>query len=301
MWQLFSIGSSFFTALEETIDKANIVSQKAIGMFTATFIRNAAYLAIALLAPLIFTGHVPQVAFTPLLLALGITNAAYSLGYTFLLRRLEVSVSGIFSNLLPIIFLIIDILIFHRVLLSRQIAGIVFLVVGGSLFVFHSSARKLTRRQTWTTVGIFIFGAFYYGFEAYLFQSYAMHRGMSEVSFLVSAGVSTILVLLLAGAVRMMLSAPSPKTKLVVHYSAWSLLSKMADYSSAALFLYALARASVSQVSAMGSLYPMILLVVVIVIQKGMRVNLEEVLDRNTAWLKICAVVVMSLGVFLVQ
>jgi hypothetical protein len=49
MWQIYSFGSLFSAALEETIDKANIVKNKTIGNLNATWIRNVLFLIISIL------------------------------------------------------------------------------------------------------------------------------------------------------------------------------------------------------------------------------------------------------------
>lgn len=303
MWQAYSVLSSFFSAFEESIDKANIVRQKTIGLFAATWIRNVAYTVIAFFAALLIEGHGEKLLFTAPILMLGAVNAANSIFYTVLLQRLEITASGILFELTPFVFLFTDMYVTRSRLSPPEVLGIFLLVVGGWTFLgAKSSIAAKDRKKKLAIGGIFLFNLVYYGFYSYLFKYYSAYRHVTETRFLLSGGIATVFFLSIVCLASMVLQKRVPPRKHVVaHFTAISFTSKIADYASSYFFLSALALASVAQVSAMESFYPVILMLVVIVLQGWMHVRMKERLDRKSLAHKLAGVVLISLGMYLVH
>jgi uncharacterized membrane protein len=78
-------------------------------------------------------------------------------------------------------------------------------------------------------------------------------------------------------------------------------MSKLADFGNSFFLLKALSIASTSQVSAMESFYPIMLIVVVIIAQKKLNINVEEVLDRHSIKRKVVGIIIICAGVVLVR
>ena len=303
MWQLFSLSSTFFAALEQSIDKANIVRQKAIGLLTATWIRTAAYSVIAYFAAYLLTGTAPYLALGILMIALGLVNAVNSYFYSVLLRKLEITTSGVLFNLAPLVFLFVDIVLLKKSLTLAEIAGILLLVAGGILFLGRKHLlAKFGKEKRLAVFGMFLFNIFYTGFYNYLFQYYSVHFHVSETNFLLSNGLTT-LVFITIGMFIMSLAGKRVKSTAPVYlqYTGGSFASKMADYGSSFFLLYALADATVSQVSAMEAFFPIMLMFLVIFLQGGLHIKMHENIGRDVLAHKIAGVILISAGIFLVR
>src|SRR4051812_47035612 len=112
MWQVYALGSLLFQAGEEVIDKIVIVGDLAIDTIVATFYRNVAYCLIALVVGL--SGILGPITFLfswPIFLvgALFIGSAVF---YTYLLKHVELTGSSALDYSRPVLFLLVDVLIF---------------------------------------------------------------------------------------------------------------------------------------------------------------------------------------------
>jgi drug/metabolite transporter (DMT)-like permease len=304
MWQLYCIGSLFCGTLEETIDKANMVGHKSIGLLSATWIRNIIFLIITVLGSLVISAKLPSFVFTSPIIVLGILYAINSILYTVLLKQIEITTSSIMSNFIPLTFLPIDMFIIGKAFLSRQIFGIIFLVVGGLVFFLRRKniTSVISKRQAGIITIVFLFNTLLFGLESYLFRDLFDTVNLSESSFLASVwGVTLIFLSLLVIGKYFVTRRDKFHFQEVVKYSRSSILSKIADFGNSFLFLKALTLSSTSQVSAMQSFYPIVLVLVVLIAQKKLHVNLEELLDRKTLKSKLLGIIIICLGTILIR
>ncbi|MBP6884697.1 MAG: hypothetical protein KBC17_02640 [Candidatus Pacebacteria bacterium] len=303
MWQLYSLGSTFFTALGQSVDKATIVRQKSIGLLTATWIRIGMYSLIAYFAGFIILGEAPSLLLGPMIVLLGLTNAFNSYFYSVLLKRLEITTSGIFFNLAPIIFLFVDIVVLKRGLSIAEVSGIFLLVFGGILFLGRKKlVAKFGKEKRLAIFGMFLFNVFYIGFQNYLFQYYSSHYHISETNYLLSMALATFFFITIFIVLKSLLGqGESNSFRVCLRYAGGSFFSKIADYGSTFFFLMAIATASVSQVSAMQAFFPIMLMFLVLIIQGRMHIKMHEDLSKKALMHKIAGVVLISAGIFLVR
>lgn len=304
MWQIFCIGSLLCGTLDETIDKAVMVGNKSIGLLNATWIRNIIFLLITILGSVVINKELPSFIFSVPIIILGILYAVNSIFYTLVLKHVEISAYSIISNLLPLIFLPIDIAIIGKSFLFRQILGIVLLVMGGIIFFYRGrvSSHSFSKKQIWIIILIFIFDALLFGSESYLFKNLFNKIQLSESSFLVNVWSVTLMFLSAIVIIRNFFHRePRSSVRSVIKYTQGSILSKIADFGDSFLFLKALTLSTTAQVSAMQSFYPIILVLVVLMTQNKFRVDLEEILDRQTLKNKIIGVVLICIGTILIR
>lgn len=303
MWQVFSLGSTFFSALEQSIDKANMVKQNAIGLLSATWIRIGAYSVIAYIGGYLIMGEAPALIFGWMMVILGLVNALNSYFYSVLVRKLEITTSGVIFNLAPLVFLFIDIVLLKKGLTTTEICGVLLLVVGGILFLGRKHLiEKFGKDKRLAVFGMFIFGVFYLAFQNYLFQYYSVHYHIPVTDYLLSLGIWTFVFITL-GLIFSSLRGTRVKSnfRVYMHYTAGSLVSKTANYGASFFLLKALMLATVSQVYAMEAFFPIMLMFLVLILQGSMHIKMQEDISREALFHKITGIVLISVGIFLVR
>jgi drug/metabolite transporter (DMT)-like permease len=303
MWQLYSFLSLFSGAAEETIDKAAMIGSKEISHLNAAWIRNAISFGISFLAAILIGHTLPALIISAPIIILGVLYGIMAITYTVLLKQVEITASSIMASFVPLVFLPIDLFILNHHFLSRQIIGVIILVLGGAIFFYRGRNNKsaITKKQIILIIAIFLFDTLVVGFESYLFKDYFTNLHLSETNFLVNMwGVMFVFLTVLVIGFSLY-KKKIPTIHLHKKYIQGSFFSKLADYGSSFCFLKALTISSTSQVTSMNVFYPVVLLLVVIGTQKNLKVNLEEYLDRRSLIPKICGVIIICLGAFLVR
>jgi drug/metabolite transporter (DMT)-like permease len=301
MWQIYSFGSLFSAALEETIDKANIVKNKTIGNLNATWIRNVLFLIISILGGILIEKKIPTLTLSFSIIFLGIFYGISAIFYTFLLKKIEVTSSSLMSNFLPLLFLPIDIFILNKNFNISTILGIFLLVTGGLIF-FAKKGIFGNKKQKMLIFGIFIFDAILYGSEMYIFQNSYTNLKISETSFLVSVWSMAVFFLtcvIIFG--NIFFKKQKLNTSTLLKYTYISIPAKVADFGNSFFFLKALSLASASQVSSMSAFYPFVLIFIVFIIQQKLKINLNEILDTKNLLRKIIAIILICIGGVLVS
>ncbi len=299
MWQVFSFFSVLSGTIEETLDKATMVGSRAVDIVGASWIRNAALLLITFLGGLILETHVPRLVWSMPILILGTFYAVQALFYTGLLRHVEITTSSLMDTFIPLIFLLVDILFIGTPFLPRQVIGIITLVIGGGLFFWKR--ENITRMQMRLMLAAFFFDLLIYGLESYSFKSLFATGSISAPDFLwsmwaVMVAVLSVMFIAVCGYQRTL-----PRVSQYAGYLRGSLKAKTADYIGSSLYLQALTLASVSQVVAMKSIYPLILIGVAGVAQGHLKINLDETLGRKTLFKKVLASGIICVGVYLIH
>jgi drug/metabolite transporter (DMT)-like permease len=280
-----------------------MVKQQAIGLLSATWIRIGTYCVIAYIGGYLIMGETPALILGWMMVILGLINALNSYFYSVLVRRLEITTSGVIFNLAPLVFLFIDIVLLKKGLSLTEICGVLLLVVGGILFLGRKHLiEKFGKDKRLAVFGMFIFGVFYLGFQNYLFQYYSLHYHIPETNYLLSLGMWTF-VFITAGLIFSSLRGTRVKSNLRVymHYTAGSFAAKTANYGATYFLLKALLLASVSQVYAMEAFFPIMLMFLVLILQGSMHIKMQEDMSREALLHKITGVILISAGIFLVK
>lgn len=299
MWQFFSFLSVLSGTVEETIDKATMVSSKAVDIVGASWFRNTALLVVTFFGGWLIESRMPSFVWTMPILVLGILYAVQALFYTGLLRHVEITTSSLMDTLIPLVFLPIDIFVIGVPFLPRQVVGIVALVVGGIIFFWKR--ENITRAHVQLIIVAFIFDLLIYGLESYSFQALFGSDSTSAVDFLWSMWSVMVVMLSVMFASVCAYQNTLPKISHYKKYLRGSFMAKTADYTGSFFYLQALTLASASQVVAMKSIYPLVLIGVAAVAQKHLKVDLDETLGRKAFFQKALASCVVCLGVYLIR
>ena len=299
MWQAFATLALVATALQNVADKWAIVSDRKIDPAVATFWRNALALVFVVIVGL--SGILGPLTwyFDPFIIAFALLLVGSAFFYTYMLKHVEVTGIEMDNYLAPLVFLVVDVMFVEATLNAGQIAGVILLALGGFLLAVDARTRHLKREFSPQVIGIIVFWVFYGGVQYYLFKYLNTEIGLSSVSFMASAYVIAVSVMLLIVTLRGKFRAlfQSASTRYLPPVA----LSKAFDTAATLLTLTALTYASVSQVSAIGALAPLFLLVIAVFVQKETRFNIRERVDKANILGKSIAVLLLALGIYLVS
>ena len=234
MWQIYSLISLLFGAMEETIDKATMVSSKTISHLNAAWIRNTISFLISIVVAIIINRALPTVFVSLPIIVLGVLYGISAITYTVLLKQVEITASSIMQSFVPLVFLPIDLFVFNYHLLPRQIIGIIVLVVGGLVFFYRkkTDTQSINKKQIFLLISIFLFDAFLIGFEGYLFKDYFENLNLSETDFLVNVWGVMFLFLTALLILRSLYKRKIPTIHLHKKYIKGSFFSKITDYGN---------------------------------------------------------------------
>ncbi len=239
----------------------------AIDTIVATFYRNVAYCLIALVVGLTgILGPMVLVINWPIVLV-GALFVGSALFYTYLLKHVELTGSSALDYSRPILFLIVDVLIFQAAFNSSQIVGMLLLILGGLLFVINPLTHRLKPEYTKYVWLIFIYETISYGAEYYVFKEYVGSGQLNEISYIFSTNVVMMIGLTAItawkGTWKNLVTVASHN-----RYLTKVMLSKACDFIYVVLLYRALKLATVAQVSATDAFYPLILLVLLYIVEK---------------------------------
>lgn len=302
MWQLFSLTAIFSNTLEETIDKATMLSADTLDTIVAAWIRNIIVFLIACVAATLILGSFPALLFAMPIAIWGLLNAIQAISYTWILKHVEITAASVTFGLLPLIFLPIDLAIAQEHIAMSQILGVFLMVAGGLVFFVRRDLKHvlLTKRFIGALLGLLAFDALIIGSEGYIFKSYYGATGLSPSAFLVSGMFYMCIFLSFALVVQALRKGPDLSVTGFAQYARGSSIAKIADYSNSFFTLQALSIATVSQVSAMKVLHPFVLLIVAFLAQRTLGIELEEEFSDAALYQKVTGIVLLSIGTLLV-
>lgn len=296
---LYSLLGLFSNALENSFDKHSLLQESSLDYAVATFYRVFVYTLIITLVGLLGWAGGLRFLFDWKIVSFGVFGALNSLSYTYALRRIEVTNIGTIAYIAPVFFLLIDTALLHTPLSSLQILGVICLAVGGIGFSIDGATRRIKKELSLPVLSIFIFWLIYGGIEAYFFKFMNATQGVNATTFFTNvwawSGV-TLLILVLAQRKSLLLF-----TKSVSRFVTISVFSKSCDVGSTLFTAQALVLASVSQVTAMGALSPLVLFAVASLLQGIFRVSLNERLDRANFMWKFAMILLLVAGSFAVR
>lgn len=295
LWQGYALGATAANAIENIIDKAVITDKKEIDDTIATFYRVAAFTVFSILLGLTGLAGSLTVKFPLPFIIFAFLSLISSYCYTYLLKNIEISANGILSYLTPFFFLLADLFIFSIPFELAQIIGIILLVLGAVLFVFDLGTFTFKAQYTRIVWLIFLFDLFLSGFGYYVFKHYSTNLGLNEISYIVSiwslVAVGMLFIVICQRKIRLLFSSGINST-----YLKGVAVSKAIDTVSALFWFRALAVASVSQVDAMESFYPVFLLITIYIVQKGFKLNVEEDIGSAQLLQKIIGTILLCVG-----
>jgi drug/metabolite transporter (DMT)-like permease len=283
MWQLLTLGALFFSAGENIVDKSALITDKRVDYAVATLWRISLYVFCVVAIGL--TGILGTLTFSlsPWLLLFGIPSALASLGYTYLLRRVEVTGIGAITYLSPFLFLAVDALLLHTSFTSTELFGIILVTFGGFGFAIDGKTHHFKREFSLAVWALLFYDIIQTGAEAYLFKYLNATQGVSPMTFFLMVWLSAVVFLFALVLYQRKTHLLFKKAALV--YLPRAGVGKLFDAVSSLLWAQALALAAVSQVSALGALDPLVLFVMTVAAQRllGMRVG-EKTARTQLQW-----------------
>lgn len=299
MWQIYSILSLFISALENSIDKMAVIQSEKLDPIIMSFYRVLVFVVIMFLIWLIWIDWKIFLLFDWRIILFWIFSITLSLSYTYVLKNIEVTSIATLSYLWPIIYLLIDKFLINANFSSYQILGILFLVIWGIWFSIEWKTFKFKEEISLKILGVFIFLLIYAWIEWYLFKFMNSEYHVNATTFFANVWWWTTVMLFIVIILKWKFNNLLDKS--VVKYVTKSIISKSCDVWKSLFFAKALTLASVSQVSAMTSFEPFVLLIVTILIQKIMKIHLNERLDTHNMILKISMVIILILWWIMVR
>lgn len=299
MWQIFSLLGSFSNALENVLDKSSLTTDEKLDNTVVTFVR--VFIFTVLLSVPGFLGFLGGINFyhTWSIMIFGLISALYSYSYTYALERIEVTTIGTIVYVGPVVYLLIDTLYLGISLSLYQFVGVLLLVIGGIGFSLDSKTYTLKKGLSFFTFSIFIFWLAYSGIDSYFFKHLHTEFGLNGLSYLLSiwfwATIFLFILLLIQGKMYLVFS------RSVRFFAKKSIISKSCDSASMLFETKALTLASVSQVSAMGALSPLMLFITTVIVQGGLKMKVGEDLSRQSVIWKATMIGVLIVGGFLVR
>lgn len=299
MWQLFSLLGMFTSALENSFDKHSLLKENNLDYAVTTFYRILVYTLIVCLVGLFGWSGGLHIFLDWKIVVFGIIGAFIALSYTYVLKRIEVTNIGTISYVGPALFLLIDTAWLRTPLSSLQVLGVALLIIGGIGFSIDGVTRKMKKELSLQVFSVFIFWLIYGGTEAYFFKFMYITENMNATTFFANIWAwSTITLLLLVLVQRKIHLLFSVSAK---RFITGSIFSKICDASSTLFRAEALTLASVSQVSSMGALSPLILFFVTFLVQGVFHFPLDERLDKTNLIWKGIMVLLLVVGSFSVR
>lgn len=298
MWALFALGSLVSQAFESVIDKIAIVTDKSIDSIAASFWRVLLFLLWFVVFGLTGVLGELKIIFPWPIVVFGLLWIGGALFYTYLLKNIEVTGSSALSYASPFFYLVIDVFLFKANMTTLQVLGIILLAAGGMAFVLQPGKLKMRSEFTAKVWWIFLYNLVLGIVEFYGFKYFLSRSVVNEVSFFASTWlIVTIGFVVIISLQRKWGRALQAARK--NNFLGKTVVSKGLDAVCSWLWLHAIVMTNVSRVDALGSLYPLILIGVVYLMQEVFGFKADETLSRSHLALKLSAVVLLAVGGYL--
>ncbi|MFZ2887271.1 MAG: EamA family transporter, partial [Minisyncoccia bacterium] len=273
MWQMYSIGSLVAGAFESAIDKAGIVGDARVDSYAASFYRTFFFFLATLTVGLTGILGNLQLFIHWSIVPLAFLGLVSTLLFTYLLRKVEITVISAASYLTPILFLIIDTSFLGINLSQAEVLGIILLVCGGIAFSLDGKTEHFKREFTWKVAGAFVFiYILQSGIENYTFKHFS-DGGLNAISYY--ASIWSLTTLLFLGVLLVKGKMHTLVARAAVTYIPYAALGKTFDAFNSILFLSAVSIATVSQVSAFNALFPLVVFIAAVITQSFFGIGLK--------------------------
>lgn len=265
-WQCYALGSVLFSCLEDVGDRYAI--NIPVQIVAASFIRLSIWIIIATSVMCLTPGHHFFWTPTPTLLLLGAMGAVTAIAYSRVLTRISVSTLSVFAFIMPLLFLVVDKAAGYR-LTAFEVLAILGMVLGGIGF----GKDEPIRMDRWTILA-FVWMVVNAGIEAYYVKYMHDTQHTDNMGILLNMWSLSLVFLIAIMTYKGYWKELAKKDSL--RYMRRCLVSKGPDVCSTLMWSAALSLAAVSQISAVSAFYPLIMLILVWIVQGGLKVNLGE-------------------------
>ncbi len=295
IWFIIAFMSILFLSFESLIDKLLVVNkEKSLDPLVASFFRNFAFFVIIAISGVLGVFGKMNFFATWIIFVLGAFWILNSLAYDFLLKNIEISRSSSITYIFPLLLLPLDILIFGEKFLPINVAGIFLLVLGSLTMSLSFSKGTLKNLFSWK-VYLFLFIKFIIlAFSLILFREYNILYGLNEVSFYFSVWIFVILtylpIMFFKGKMRKIVKTASENKFLLKTF-----VSKSFDVGGSILSLIAITFTNMTKVEAVGSFFPLLVLIFAFIFQK-LGFNLKENFSIKTTIQKIIGITLIIFG-----
>jgi len=298
IWFLWALLGTFFSSLDSIIDKKIVVRrEKEIDALVGSFYRNLMFWVFIILIGLsgIFGKIVPMFAFPLLIFA--VLHVGSSLVYDHFLKNSEVIRFTSIGFIFPFILIVGDRFIFDITYTLQDFIGIFLLVLGGYVMAYNFiDGKSAFSLKQW---GFFIF-AFLVGiFEYVLFKIYHNSVGINEVSFYFSAWIYVMIAfsifILIKGKLKIM-----PSTAMKDGYIYKTSVSKFSDALGGIFLLKAVSLSTITKVHSIEAFAPLIVFILALIMYKQFKWDLKESFDKKNLTMKFLAVIMLSIGGYLI-
>ena len=300
VWFVWALLGTFFSALESIIDKKIIVTrEKDIDPLVGSFYRNFMFWVFIIIGALSGVFGKLVTIYTIPLAIFGVLHVGASLIYDHFLKNAEVVRFRSISFLFPFLLIIGDRFIFSVSYTLQDFVGIFLLVLGGYMMAYNFIDGKKKIAFTPKQWAFFTFDFLVSMYAYVLFKLYNNSIGLNEVSFFFSAWiyvtVAFLFFIIVTGKVKIM-----PSTAMKHGFIYKTSVSKFSDALGGIFIFKAISLSTITKVHAITSFAPLILFLLALIMYKQFKWDLKETFDKKNLIMKLIAVVILSIGGYLI-
>lgn len=181
-----------------------------------------------------------------------------------------------------------------------QVAGILFLVTGGFMFVVSPTTHHLKKEFTLKVFGIFLYDFFINVVEYYGFKYYFEQQALNELSFFFNIWFIMMVLFAVVTVARGKYGVVW-RTATEKFFLGKVALSKWFDAASSYSYFHAITLATVSQVSATEAFSPLVIVGVAFLMQRILRFKVGERFSHGHLAFKLGAVILLGVGGYLAR
>lgn len=291
-WFFWAFLSLISSSLEEVIDKIIIIKEaKQLDPLISSFYRNVCFFFFVLFSGII--GIFGKVTFfwNVHIFILALCWPIHSLAYDYFLRNVELSRFQSVYYIFPFIYLFLDKMFFHTSYSLSGVTGLTLLVSGAFIFSLdsvHKISKFTFKKLIWMIAAIIP-----YIYMLIIFKLFGDQ--VNEVSFYFSIWsiviIFYILLLFFSGNIKKLF-----KTATIQGFFKKTIFSKCFDFMSSIFYLRALLLTSLTNVSAITSFYPIVLLTILIVINFFTKIDVGENFSPKIFVKKIIGAIIITIG-----
>lgn len=280
--------------MEEIIDKASLTTERIrLHPLTSSLVRNTLYFCFVTAAGVSGIFGQLTIQFRYEYPIVGVIWLINSLGYDYFMRKVELSQFTSVFYIIPLCFILIDVFLLNQSFTPIQFVSMGMLVLGAAIMTFFTSKRGMLNWESgfWLLVKVISEITFLYFFKN------LSSSGLNEISFLFNSWIYVVFGLSMLVCARNV-NMRSESVRGLPIYISKMVVSKLFDFISGLLYLHAIAMATLSQVSALNAVSPIILLVLVKVFSYWYR-PLEDVSPRIFG-IKLIGIAILCTGGLLI-
>ena len=298
LWYIFVILGVIFHSFERIIDKKLVVRKKGLDPLTCAFIRNLCfYISILFIGIFGFFGKI-EFFFSLIIVVWSFFHVIASITYDYLIKKNQVIKFEGITFLFSIFLIGIDKYFFEIDYSFLALIGALFLIYGGIL-VSKNKYSKKNKKVDYVNYLFFSYHFLISIIQVYIFKYNNITYGINEITHYTNTWfyVSLFFLLFMLIKKKHILFFKISKEN---NFFLKTLLSKFLDSISGLFMLKAISLSSVSKVHLFGSISPIIFFIIVLFLSKILKVDLEEDFNNKSLLRKLCGVIFLGIGSFLI-